>query len=128
MESTSRVQQTIASCRAGRPDPLKMLEYEACRIYFGQINGVQHARRIVARLKYVVNGKPTVSSGLPLGVPQLNVNCAVAVSNRERATRLDRAMGERFDPKKFVMQTIAVWPRSDVSAKHEGEVVNRYLL
>ena len=50
---------------------LDVLEYETRRVDIWQINSVNHARRIVARLQYVVNGKPSVSNVLSLGVPQL---------------------------------------------------------
>ena len=84
-----------------------MLEDEASRIDLRQVNGVQHARRVVARFQYVVNGKPAVSDCLLLGVPELYVNSAVVVSSRERASRLDCAVGEGFQSECICIQAIA---------------------
>ena len=68
---------------------LDVLEYETRRVDIWQINGANHARRIVARLQYFVNTEPSVSHRLLLNVPQLYVDGKVAVSSCERASRLD---------------------------------------
>ena len=102
---------------------LDVLEYETRRVDIWQINSVNHARRIVARLQYVVNGKPSVSNVLSLGVPQLYVDGKVAVSSCERASRLDRTVGKRFESKGFGIQPIAFRRRNEVSAERGREVV-----
>ena len=61
MEPTGRVQEPIRSRLASRMNPLNVLEDEASRVDFRQVNGVQHARRVVTRFQNVVNSKPTVS-------------------------------------------------------------------
>ncbi len=70
---------------------LDVLEYETRRVDIWQINGANHARRIVARLQYVVNGKPSVSNVLSLGVPQLYGTArsrSLAVNERVASTAL----------------------------------------
>ena len=101
---------------------LDVLEYETRRVDIWQINSVNHARRIVARLQYVVNGKPSVSNVLSLGVPQLYVDGKVAVSSRERARRLDRTVGEGFKPKGFGIQAVAFRSSSEVGDQRGREV------
>ena len=49
--------------------PIYILEYEARHVGLWEVNSVYHARSIVARFQYVVNGKPSVSDRLLLGVP-----------------------------------------------------------
>ena len=69
MKTAGRAQQPIGSRSTGWMHPIDILENEARRFGLWEVNGVYHARRIVARLQHVANGKPSVSDRLLLGVP-----------------------------------------------------------